>query len=196
MLKRGFILLTVLLLISVGIRVNDAFHLFKKAPWASHFSTGPIIAQAKEEKEQKEKKPSQAPLKTKKDKGANPSLDAREEELRLREERIKQEEANLRALKKEIEAKLEQLKALEAKVTKLLKKRDEREEKRLVQLARVFESTPPEQAGPLLSKLDVKTAAEILYRMNGRKAGKIWGYVDADRAVKISEELTKLKDAQ
>jgi flagellar motility protein MotE (MotC chaperone) len=114
--------------------------------------------------------------------------------LALERKQLQQEKERLETLKKEIETKLQALKALEVKVGKLLNKRDEREEKRLEQLARVFESTPPEQAGPLFSKLEIKTAAAILYRMNGRKAGKIWGYVDADRAVKISEELTRLKE--
>ena len=121
-------------------------------------------------------------------------LTAEKKALALEREQLRQEEERLKILKKDIETKLQALKALENKVGKLLKKRDEREEKRLEQLASVFESTPPEQAGPLFSKLDIKTAAAILYRMNGRKAGKIWGFVNADRAVKISEELTRLKE--
>ena len=121
-------------------------------------------------------------------------LTAEKKALALEREQLRQEEERLKTLRKDIETKLQALKALENKVGKLLKKRDEREEKRLEQLARVFESTPPEQAGPLFSKLDIKTAAAILYRMNGRKAGKIWGFVNADRAVKISEELSRLKE--
>ncbi len=195
MIRKGLILLVILLLVSTGMRVGTVLHLFRSF-WGPNFFMVPVSAQAKEKKSNPpQKTPSSPPGK----KGENPqekSIDVKLEELKLREERLRQEEANLRALKKEIEAKLQQLKALQIKVSKLLKERDEKEEKRLVQLAHVFESTPPEQAGPLLSKLDVKTAAEILYRMNGRKAGKIWGYVDADRAVKISEELTKLKDTK
>ncbi len=188
MLKRGLTLLVALLILSLGLRAIHAFHLFEglKPFRIPEFTT---VAQAKENSPQKK---AAKPSKT----TSSPSLDIRLKELQLREEQIKQEEANLHALQKDVEAKIQQLKALEVKVGKLLKKRDELEEKRLEQLARVFESTPPEQAGPLLSKLDVKTAAEILYRMNGRKAGKIWGYVKADRAVKISEELTKLQCAK
>ena len=171
---------------SVAIRAVSTLHLIKVSRIPNALVM-PAVAQAKEKTL---KKTGSSPQKVPK----TDVLDVKAKELKFREEQINQEEANLRALKKDIEAKIQQLKALEAKVSKLLKERDEREEKRLVQLARVFESTPPEQAGSLLSKLDVKTAAEILYRMNGRKAGKIWGYVNADRAVKISEELTKLKD--
>ncbi len=186
MLKRGFGLLITLLILSLGLRVVGALHLFK-TPRIFDVLKIPAVAQAREKTTPKKRV---SPVE------ASPSFSAeiKLKELQFREEQVKREEANLQALKRDIEDKIQQLKALQTKVSKLLKKRDEQEEKRLEQLARVFESTPPEQAGPLLSKLDVKTAAEILYRMNGRKAGKIWGYVKADRAVKISEELTKLKD--
>jgi flagellar motility protein MotE (MotC chaperone) len=67
------------------------------------------------------------------------------------------------------------------------------EKEELAKLAKVFEATPPEQAGPMFSKLEVGLAAKILFRMKGRQAGKIWGYVDPDQAVEISKELAKLK---
>ena len=63
----------------------------------------------------------------------------------------------------------------------------------LKKLAQVFEATPPEQAGPMFDKLDVRLAAKILFRMKGRYAGKIWGYVDPDQAVAISNELSTME---
>ena len=36
-------------------------------------------------------------------------------------------------------------------------------------------------------------AALILLRMDGRKAGRIWGFVDEGQAVRISKEMTKLR---
>ncbi len=190
MLRRGFILLIIFLVVNVGLHVGDALRLFNRQA-VPHFIEVTSEVRASEKKTGKK---TPETIKKARDKREPSAQDTNLDKLTMREERLRQEEARLAALKKEIEAKIQQLRALEARVSKLLKKRDEREEKRLVQLARVFESTPPEQAGPLLSKLDVKTAAAILYRMNGRKAGKIWGFVDADRAVKISEELTKLKE--
>jgi flagellar motility protein MotE (MotC chaperone) len=45
----------------------------------------------------------------------------------------------------------------------------------------------------MFNKLDVDLAAKILVKMKGRNAGKIWGYVNPEQAVKISKELANLK---
>ena len=43
-----------------------------------------------------------------------------------------------------------------------------------------------------MSKLDVDIASKLLINMNGRKAGKIWGFVNPDRAVLISNRLSEI----
>jgi flagellar motility protein MotE (MotC chaperone) len=121
------------------------------------------------------------------------SLKKREEELARRAEEIQREEQRLTLLKQELEHKIETLTGIQDKVETLLSAKEGEERKRIVQLAKVYESTPAEQAGPMLGKMDVKVAAQILLNMNGRKAGKIWGFVDPEKAVTISEELAKMK---
>jgi flagellar motility protein MotE (MotC chaperone) len=143
-----------------------------------------------------------------KDKEKDPSkrmkmLEMRELEMKKREEALRLEEERLNALKRDIVEKLnrlqqanEKLEAFLLEKTKLIEQKEKKqlqEEERIKQLARIFESTPPEQAGNLLGKLETRTAAKILLQMNGRKAGKIWGFVKPDRAVKISKELSKMK---
>jgi flagellar motility protein MotE (MotC chaperone) len=120
-------------------------------------------------------------------------LEKKRKELEGKEEELKQKEERLDQLKTEIEERLEKLAQMEKKIEKLIALKETEEAKDLTKLAKVFEATPPEQAGPMFNKLDVKIAAKILVRMKGRSAGKIWGYVDPDQAVKISKELTKLK---
>lgn len=127
----------------------------------------------------------------------------REMEMREKEEALQLKEERLRELKKDIVEKLtmlqqenEKLEAFlkeKAKLVEQKKKREIEEQERIKQLARIFESTPPEQAGNLLGKLPTKTAARILLKMSGRKAGKLWGFVNPDQAVKISQELSKMK---
>ena len=124
-------------------------------------------------------------------------LDKKSKELERRERKLKQEEDRLNQLKTEIENILEGLTEREAGIDKSIKElitlRETLEEQELKKLAQVFESTPPEQAGPMFDKFDVKLAAKILFRMKGRYAGKIWGFVDPDQAVRISEELSTMK---
>ena len=120
-------------------------------------------------------------------------LDKKKRELEGKEKELEQKEGCLNQLKTEIEERLEELAQMEKKIEQLIVLKETEEAKDLIKLAKVFEATPAEQAGPMFNKLDVKIAAKILIRMQGRKAGKIWGYVDPDRAVKISRELSKLK---
>ena len=113
-------------------------------------------------------------------------LSHKEEQLRVREERLNR-------LKKQIEDKIAELKKIEVKIEEMAGIKKSVHEEKLNHLAKVYESTTPEQAGPMISKLDVKLAADILMRINGRKAGKIWAFVQPQRAVKISEELARKK---
>lgn len=120
------------------------------------------------------------------------ALKQRERDLTQRQDALRREEERLNDLKREIEAKIQTLAELEKKVSDLISAKKGIEEEKLMKLAKVFEETPPEQAGPLLSKLDVDIAAELLLKMTGRKAGKIWGYVDPVRAVAISKALARI----
>ena len=121
------------------------------------------------------------------------ALRAREEGLKEREEQIRQEEARIEKVHREIEQKLETLTQIHASLQELIEEKKGLENEILRKLARVYESTPPEQAGPMLSRLDVGLAAQILIRMDGRKAGKIWGFVSPERASQISAEISRLQ---
>jgi flagellar motility protein MotE (MotC chaperone) len=116
----------------------------------------------------------------------------REAAMRIKEDDIRKQEERLQALKTDIEQRLELLSQIEKKITELIQSKKTMEDEKILKLAKVFEATPPEQAGPLLSKLDVDIAAQLLLKMQGRKAGRIWGFVDPEKAVEISKELARL----
>jgi flagellar motility protein MotE (MotC chaperone) len=120
-------------------------------------------------------------------------LKRREEILRKREEQVRGEEARLRRIQREIEERLENLAQIQASLQELIQEKKSLDNEILKKLAKVYESTPPEQAGPMLSRLDVSLAAQILIRMDGRKAGKIWGFVSPERASQISSEISRLQ---
>ncbi len=121
-------------------------------------------------------------------------------ELKLREENVKRKQASLKLqeeylvkLKKQIEARIEELAKVEKNITRLLAQKEQVEGDKIKKLAKVFEATPPEQAGVLMSKLDIDIAAKLLINMTGRKAGKIWGFVAPASAVLISKRLSEIK---
>ena len=58
-------------------------------------------------------------------------------------------------------------------------------------MAKVYEATPAAKAGKMLEQLDIKTAAGITMNMKKDKAGAIWGYVNPQKAVEITKEITR-----
>lgn len=152
---------------------------------------------------------------------ANESLKEREDELRAKEKilsdkesileellktakskeklldeksmEIEQKRETLQSVKKEINLKLVELEAVKAEILKGLDKKKVVHEANILKLAKVYESAIPEKAGPILSQLDVEIAAQIILKMNNMKAGKIWGFMDSKKAVKISKELAKYR---
>jgi flagellar motility protein MotE (MotC chaperone) len=118
------------------------------------------------------------------------SLAEKEKQLENRESAIKEEEKKLQALKGEIVTKIDTLKGLEARLSGMLDTVKSVEDKRLKDLATVFEATAPAQAGPMLEKMDKKLAAGIIMNMKSKKAGAIWGHIGAQRAAEIAKEIT------
>jgi flagellar motility protein MotE (MotC chaperone) len=121
------------------------------------------------------------------------ALKNREDRLKTKEEQLRQREVRIERVQIEIEEKLETLHLIQATLQELIQEKRILDNEILKKLAKVYESTPPEQAGPMLEQLDVKLAAKILIRMDGRKAGKIWGYVTPEKASQISTEISSLE---
>lgn len=120
-------------------------------------------------------------------------IQEREEALNQHSEAIRTEEARLKKVEKDLQVVLAELTTIQDGVEQKIKDTEKFGDEQLARLAKVYEETPPEQAGPMLTKLEPSMAAQILIRMNPRKAGKIWGQVAPAEGVKISEELVKLK---
>ena len=119
-------------------------------------------------------------------------IKSREKEMQRKKNTLEIQEQNLEKLKSQIEERIEQLVRIEKNISALILQKEQVESEKMKRLAKVFEATPPEQAGILISKLDVDIASKLLINMNGRKAGKIWGFVNPDRAVLISNRLSEI----
>jgi flagellar motility protein MotE (MotC chaperone) len=129
------------------------------------------------------------PLKKERDLFA--SLQKRQKELDMRESSLKAEEQKISALKKEIMEKIDTLKSLETQLSSKLDMDKANDIKRLKELAKVYEATPPQKAAAMLEKLEVRTAAGITINMKRERAGLIWGYLTPQKAVAITREITR-----
>jgi flagellar motility protein MotE (MotC chaperone) len=118
-------------------------------------------------------------------------LQKKQKELDTRESSVKAEEQRIVDLKKEIMEKIDALKSLEMQLSSKLDIDKSNDIKRLKELAKVYEATPPQKAATMLEKLEVRTAAGITINMKRERAGLIWGYLTPQKAVAITNEITR-----
>jgi flagellar motility protein MotE (MotC chaperone) len=119
------------------------------------------------------------------------SLEDRRRQLEDRENFISFEEKRLNSLKKEIIAKIEILHGPEGK-TAFSQEADKEENKRIKELAKEYDATPPDKVATLFSRMDNKTAAGIIMQMKNKKAGAVWEFFNPEKAVEIAKTITKM----
>ncbi|MHB9099635.1 MAG: MotE family protein [Syntrophales bacterium] len=119
------------------------------------------------------------------------ALQAKLQQLEQREGLLKTEEQRLLTLKLELTEKIDALHALQQQISTATETYKTEENKKIKDLARVYEAMPPAKAGAMLETLDIQTAAGITMNMKRDKAGNIWGYLTPKKAVDITKEITR-----
>jgi len=162
-------------------RSNISDYLLLSAAQADSFSQTPGIRQVRDVFED--------PLTN--ERNLMVSLEDRRKQLEYRESTLKFEETKMKTLKKEIEVKIERLQGSQ-ETTAASQASDTEDSKRIKALAKEYNATPPENVGALLTKMDNKTAAEIILQMNNKKAGAVWGNLSPERAVEIAKAIASM----
>lgn len=106
----------------------------------------------------------------------------REQSLMKREQAVLAEEQRLAVLKQEILSQIDVISSMIESVQLI-------DDEQYTDLAKVYESTPPAQAGAMLERLEMRTAAAIIMRMRSKQAGEIWGHIDPEKAAAITREI-------
>ena len=119
------------------------------------------------------------------------ALAAKKNELDNRENALRADEQRLIAMRKDITEKMALLKTQEEKLATQLDAARQEDVKRYKDMAKVYDATPPAKAGPMMEKLDTKTAAGITMNMKKDKAGALWAYISPQKAVDITREITR-----
>jgi len=198
-MKRGRIVLIQIFVVAVLLvkmaAVGEMFNLLRMGGW-TFWEVETALAQAPAAKPAVTASAVSTPKDAfddglKKERDLYAVLEQRRKELDSREAALKAEEQRLSSLKEEIVEKIDSLKTLEQKLNVTAEAQKTEENKRFKELAKVFEATPPAKVGPVLEKLDLKTAAGITMNMKKDKAGLIWGYLSPQRAVDITREITR-----
>lgn len=123
------------------------------------------------------------------------TLELKRQELDNRESRMVAEEQRIQTLKQEIVAKIDMLRGLEDRLGTVMEGEKSSENKKYKDLAKVYDSAPPDKVGSMLEQMDVKTAAGITMNMKRDKAGAVLGYLSPQKAIEITREITRVSAA-
>lgn len=129
-----------------------------------------------------------------KDRGLIESVGRRQKDLDSREEELKIKEERIAAIRGDVEARIAELKRLHSSIEAFVKKIDEVNDERVKRLVKIYESMSPEEAAARIEKLDQGTAVMILASVSEKKAAKILGFVDVEKSVKLSKALRIKED--
>ncbi len=152
--------------------------------------------------EEKKVPPSPEAEETKKvaSKGATPfdmellkALEDKRKALESRAREVEREEERLNALRRDILLRLKELRELEGRLEKLVAMGKDAQQRQLTHLVKAYEAMRPEEAAPLIDKLDEHLVVRIFSRMQNKKVGKILVYVDPPKAARISQLLARTK---
>lgn len=134
-------------------------------------------------------------------------LELRKRDLDRREEAVRQNEERLMVVRVEVEKLLTKNEALEKRIqnagakadqqttdlkaqqAKALLEKERQTQEQKIQLAKMYESMPAEEAAARLERIPDRKAIEILRLVKGKTAGAILAQVKADRAAKLTEQL-------
>jgi len=106
---------------------------------------------------------------------------------------LDRKEQSLRELEKDLDAKLVRLQELDAKLQRMLDDANAMKDQKLRHLIDVYTNMKAKQAATVLETLDEKIAVKILAGMRGKQAGEILTFMQAEKAAKLSEQLTKMQ---
>jgi len=204
-MKKSIIVVEIILLILILAKLASVFGLLSKSDISADASLTTTSAMAQQSAAikattapapgaqstvvPKEKDTLDENLTTQRDLAA--ALLAKKIELDNRENALRAEEQRLLSLRKEITEKITLLKGHEEKLTAILDANKVEDIKRYKEMAKVYEAAPAAKAGAMMEKLDTKTAAGITMNMKKDKAGAVWGYISAQKAVEITKEITR-----
>lgn len=99
------------------------------------------------------------------------------------------EEERMSIIRTDIQKAIDEYKKLKAEADKSIKAADEKQQEKLINVAKMFESMPAEEAARRMEKLDDSSALVILKTLKPKSAGKILAQMDAERAAALSKKM-------
>ncbi len=118
-------------------------------------------------------------------------LEARRVELEKRRVELEHRAEELSLQEREMSTRLAELRTLTRQLADHRVEKDQGRESRIEQLANVYGAMAPQEAAPLISKLDESISLDLLQRLPGKRMAQILSAMDQSRAVEITKKLSE-----
>lgn len=115
-------------------------------------------------------------------------------ELKEKEERLNKEDERLRALKKDVDERIEKYSVILSKIETVLNKAEQIRDEKLDHIIKTYEAMPPEEAAQRLGALNRATAVKIMAKMKSKKASAILASMEAKTVAVITESILKTEN--
>ena len=109
-------------------------------------------------------------------------------------ENLESRKKELKRLEDEVDKKLDQLNQLRLNIEKLLAAKDAEEQKRIGELAKMYEKMTAEKAAAIFSTLDKDLAIAILGQMKTKSAARILNNMERDKAAKLTTAFSAVEN--
>jgi len=113
------------------------------------------------------------------------------QELDSKAEKLDQREQSLTEAEDRLRQRITELEQLEASIQQRLEDEKKIKNKKVKRLTAVYEGMKPERAAPVIANMELDTVVKIFLLMDEKRVGKILSFLPPEKAVIISEALTR-----
>ncbi|MDQ6971162.1 MAG: hypothetical protein Q9M30_00785, partial [Mariprofundaceae bacterium] len=113
------------------------------------------------------------------------------DELNARQKALEERQAAAEASEKLVNERIADLEELETRIKDMLSQEQSINTKKIKRLTAVYEGMKADRAAPVLAKMDLPTVVRMFSRMDEKKVGKILSFLPPDKAVVITQALTR-----
>ena len=112
-------------------------------------------------------------------------------QLDARAAKLDKREASLKAAEEQLKQRITELEQLEASIQQRLQDEAKIKSKKIKRLTAVYQGMKPDKAAPVIAQMELATVVKIFLQMDEKKVGKILSYLPPDKAVRISQAMTR-----
>lgn len=119
------------------------------------------------------------------------ALRSYKESLDKRQGQLEQREQALVKAEEKLQQRVTELEQLEASIQQRLNDEQGIKTKKIKRLTSVYEGMKAEKAAPVIAQMDLETVVKLFTLMDEKQVGKILSFMPAEKAVIISQALTR-----